>query len=51
LRKAGRTISRQSGGEVEVRVFYADVVEDQDGERVKYVHVETYASRRKKAAS
>jgi hypothetical protein len=39
LEKAGRTISRRLGGNIEVRVYYADVVRASDGDRVKYVHV------------
>jgi len=51
LRKAGKTISRQFGGNVEVRVFYSDVVQEPDGEHVKFVHVETFGSRRFTSAS
>jgi hypothetical protein len=51
LRKAGRTISRQFGGNVEVRVFYADMVEQLEGQRVKFVHVETFGAKRRQAAS
>jgi len=51
LRKAGKTISRQFGGNVEVRVFYADVVQVQEGDRVKFVHVETFGAKRKTIAS
>jgi hypothetical protein len=51
LRKAGKTISRQFGGDVEVRVFYADVVQEQAGDRVKYVHVATFGSGRRRGAA
>ena len=51
LRKAGKTISRQFGGNVEVRVFYADVVQERKGDRVKFVHVETFGTKRKRIAS
>jgi carbonic anhydrase len=40
LKKAGRTISRQLGDEVDVRVFYADVVKQADGDRVKFSAVD-----------
>lgn len=51
LQKAGSTISRQFGGNVEVRVFYGDVVQEQEGERVKFVHVADFGSRRKRGVS
>jgi hypothetical protein len=51
LRKAGKTISRQFGGEVEVRVFYADVVQEGNAERVKFVHVQSFGSGRSRLAS
>ena len=42
LRKAGKTISRQLGDAVEIRVFYADLVQRRGADNVNYVHVETW---------
>jgi len=39
LEKAGRTISRQLGRGIDVRVFYADVVQNASGDQVKYLPV------------
>jgi hypothetical protein len=50
LRKAGRTIARQLGRRIEVRVFYADLVRDDGGAHVKYVHVGSWGERRRKSA-
>jgi hypothetical protein len=36
LNKAGRTISRQLGRGIDVRVYYADVVQNASGDQVKY---------------
>lgn len=42
LEKAGRTISRQLGSSIEVSVYYADVIQDRTGDRVKYSPVGTW---------
>jgi hypothetical protein len=50
LRKAGRTIARQLGRNVEVRVFYADLVQDGAGSHVKYVPVGNWGKSRSEGA-
>ena len=40
LQKSGRTVSRQLGRDVSVRVFYADVVNLEGVQRVKYTELE-----------
>lgn len=47
LEKAGRTISRQLGSGIEVSVYYADVVQDRTGDRVKYSPVGTWTGGRR----
>ena len=44
LQKAGRTISRQLGGDVQVKVFFADVVQNGEGHQVKYSPVGQYSA-------
>jgi len=50
LRKAGRTIARQLGRNIEVRAFYADLVRGDAGAHVKYVHVGSWGESRSEGA-
>ena len=47
LKTAGRSISRQLGGNVEVRVFYADVVNSPDHDGVKFTEIQSWGRKQR----